>query len=356
MNTKTTSPAPVEGPAYDPARPETRQAWLEFRAGGITATQVRDWGSPAKRRKIIEEKVTGEFEDLSHISYVKHGVIREPVIAQWIEQKFGIKPCDSAYASAENSRWLASPDGISVDPWAEMLIVGPLAAISEIKTSKHDLHPGKLDDERTLLKIEPDSHFAMTNYYTQMQWQLMVMQAETCLFVWEQHDNIIDPTTGTFTPLGVPQYCWINRDKELIGVLKKIANKALDEIDTARATVAVTGMPPVSADISSDEMILIADLLKARQAEAIAKAAREKAWKELQEHYLREGSEDIDKADAGDAWLTVSTSTTIRNVTDMDAARKRAPKLCEQYDALIARYTKPVPTTSRRLAISEKRA
>jgi hypothetical protein len=356
MTIETIHLTPIEGPAYDPLKPETKQAWLDFRREGITATQIRDWGIASRRRKIIEEKVTGQFEDLSHIAAVSHGTLREPAIADWIKRRFGIEPCDSVFASPTNSRHLASPDGVTRDPFTGELTVGPAAALSEIKTSKHNLVPGRLDASRNLVEIDYSSDFARSNYYTQMQWQMAVMGAGLTLFAWEQHDNIIDPETGTFTPLGAPEWCWIPRDENLIQVLlTTVAPDALRTIDEARAAITVTDLPPVSA-VDSERAILIADLVKARQAEALAKAAKEQAWAKLQAFYLAEGTEDLDKVDAGVAYVTVSTSSSIKNTPDMDAARKRAPKLVANYEALVKRYTKPVTTTTRRLTITEKKA
>jgi hypothetical protein len=69
--TTMTQTKPVRGPEYDKARPETRQAWLDFRAGGITATEMRDWNSGSKRRGIIASKLTGQ-------SGARHHPRREP--------------------------------------------------------------------------------------------------------------------------------------------------------------------------------------------------------------------------------------------------------------------------------------
>src|SRR5690606_38951656 len=102
-----------------------------------------------------------------------------------------------------NTRHLASPDGVSLDPFTRELIVGTDdAVLCEIKTATKDLNPGKIDAARVLVETDLRSVFAEKNYYTQMQWQMYVMNAVRTLFVWEQHDGKIDPETGTFTPLG----------------------------------------------------------------------------------------------------------------------------------------------------------
>jgi len=340
--------------------PSIREAWLEQRRGGLTATEVRDWGVPMKRRKIIESKVVGGGEDLNHIPAVRHGNLREPVIAEWVHAKFGIAPCDNVYAHPENPRHLASPDGITLDPFTGELIVGSEdAVVAEIKTSKHDLTPGPVDSAGYLIEIEQGSHFDRSGYYVQMNWQMYVMNATRTLFVYEQHDGTVDPETDTFRPSGPPQWAWIPRDEKLIQrLVNDLAPTALETIDTARAAAA-GGMPPVS-DADPAVAALTAELFKARDAEAIAKASKEKAWKALQEIYLAkaEGAEHPEDVslDLGFGRITVNTVTKSVPKLNMEAARNRAPKLVAQYEALIKRYTKPVEETKTSFTVTPTKA
>jgi hypothetical protein len=365
MKITLTHDMPVRGPEYDKARPETRQPWLDFRSGGITATEIRDWGIGSRRREILESKVSGKWEDLSHIDYVDHGNRREPIIANWVQGKFGIEPCDASYHHAKNPRHIASPDGISLDPFTRELVVGGSGAIvSEIKTSSGDLTPGEVDNQRVLASVAPGSLFEKKNYYTQMQWQMYVMNAIMTLFVWEQHTGQKDPDTGTFIPNGPPQYVWIPRDEGLIDILlNKVAPKALAEIDAARVALKPSDLPPAS-EFPSEDAVLVQEVLQARDTEATAKSSKERAWNTLNAKYVGEGKPDI-KVDLGFANFTVSTSTSpAKSVTveqtDYEAMARRAPKLVAQYEALKARYTKPeaqiVPgKTTQRLTITEKK-
>lgn len=353
MSTLLTMRRPIEGPSYDKTKPETRQAWLDSRAGGVTATEIRDWGIGSRRRKIIIAKTTGVFEDLSHIAAINHGNLREPMIAAWIERNFGITPCDAVFAHADNPRHLASPDGISLDPFTRELIVGtPDAVLSEIKTSKHDLTPGRLDAEYVLISIEPGSKFESSGYYTQMQWQMYVMNAQRTLFVYEQHDGKIDPETQTYSPISIPRFAWINRDEALIDrLVNEVAPKALAEIDAARTG---GGLPPVTK-FPAEHAALIADLLRARDDEAIAKAAKEAAWKRLQAAYVSTDDEarpDTSIDAPGFAKLTVSTSTKPVRKVDLDAARAKAPALVAKYEALIERFTTIEQQTTQSLTIT----
>lgn len=367
MTTATiTNRPPVKGPEYDKARPETRQSWLDFRAPGITATQIRDWGTASKRRKIIDEKISGEFEDLSHLPYVDHGNRREPIISEWVRGRFGITPTGATYAHPDNPRFLASPDGVTLHPFTGDLVFGtPDAAVLEIKTSKHDLTPGALDSSRTLIEVAAGSDFDRSNYYMQMQWQMFVMNAVKTLFVYEQHDDIVDPETGTFTPVGPPEYAWIMRDQALIDILvEKVAPKALAEIDAARVALKPSDLPPAST-FPAEDAVLAQEVLQARDAESVAKSSKERAWKALQEKYVTGDATDDMSVDLGFATFTVSTSTPApktgtRLVTDEEAMRRRAPKMVAQYEALRARYTKEVPFTeegepTQRMTITAKK-
>lgn len=368
-----TQVVPIKGVAdgKGSSDPTIREAWLEQRRGGVTATDIRDAGNGARRREIIHEKVTGEQsrageqvvrngKGLTLDFYAEHGNRREPIIAAWVEQKFGISPCSEVYAHGENPRHLASPDGVSLDPFTGALVVGESnACLAEIKTSTKDLNPGLMDEGRRLIEVNPRSVFAQKNYYSQMQWQMYVMNASATLFVWEEHNGEVDPETGTFSPVGVPQYAWIPRDQKLIDVLvNEVAPKLLADIDAARLSLSVGDLPPAS-DLPAEHALLVADYFAALDAEAVAKASKEKAWKALQALYLQddeEGNERPDTSiDAGFARLTVSTSSTVRNVLNEEGMRKRAPKLVAQYEALVKRYTRPVPTSSRKMTITRPR-
>lgn len=356
---------PIEGPAYDKARPETRQPWLDFRRPGLTATMIRDWGTASRRRKILEEKATGVFEDLSHLPYIRHGNRREPVIAQWAEGKFGITPSDAVYAHPDNPRHLATPDGVSRDPFSRELLVGvPEAVLVEIKTSKHDLTPGPLDATRMLVgDIFEAGDFYKSNYYTQIQWQMYVMNSPMTLFIYEQHDDIIDPETGTFTPVGPPAWAYIPRNQALIdALLENLAPRALAEIDAA-LTLRTSALPPAS-NFPAEDAVTTADLLSARDAVSIAESARDLAWKTLNDKYVGPGKDDFTE-DLGFATFTVSTSggkESVRDETyvDEDAMWKQAPAFMKKYEALRAKHTKTrsVRTTTprkQRLTVTAKK-
>lgn len=357
-----TTVAPIQGVPDGAGNPDPaiREAWLEQRRGGITATEIRDWGTASKRRDIIASKVSGTEADrdfrvkstgFSITDYATHGRVREPIIAEWITRKFGIQPCSHVYAHGANPRHLASPDGVTLEPLTRELVIGPDAALAEIKTSTKDLMPGRVDENRVLLEVNESSEFAKKNYYTQMQWQMYVMNAARTLFVWEQHDGVVNPDFGTFSPIHTPEYVWVPRNEILIAALVQQAERALAEIDAARLAMTSGDVPIVAEGLDAERAQLVSDYLAAVDAEKVATAAKAAAWKALQEHYLGDDKPDLTIKVPGFASVTVSTSERMTTVVDEDAMRKRAPQLVERYEKLKARHTKKVPKPEQRLTI-----
>ncbi|UVK63228.1 exonuclease [Microbacterium phage Phorgeous] len=318
--------------------------WYERRRGGITGTEIRDWPEPAKRRKITTSKVTGD-DDMIDNRHFRHGRLREPHIAEWAVATFGVVPENRLHAHPANPRHLATPDGYLAAFSAEAYQPGPNAIIVEIKTTSKDLAPGEIDaTSHYLLSINPHGHFAKMRYIRQIMWEMHVMNAAECMFIWEPFDNTrIDPDSGTFVVTGPPQYCFIRRDDAMIAALIEEADAALAHIDSARAA-SHGGLPPVS-DIPTDEAMLLADLFAAREAVSVAEAARDKAWAALTEHYDRErGGADFTDDRGGMAQVTRSTPVSKPGKKfDRDLAAAKAPKALEAHDKFIERYTVATP-------------
>ena len=355
MTETMTAPVPGANFATDP------ETWHKQRAGGITATQVRDLakGSAADRRRIMKEKITGQRTDLSGNRYVEHGNIREPIIAAWITQRFQITESDVLYACGFNPRYLATPDGVERDPFTGEIIV------SEIKTSKHDLTPGKIDPQSRVLVLAQrrdgtwvydfQSHFASTGYYDQMQWQMLVMGAERTLFVWEQHDsNWPDPKPIHPEPL----WCWVLRDENRIAKLIEIADDFLAALDRARvipdelSAVASDDLsdPQAESAVEDERAELARQVLRGRALEAEGKAVKEAAWKRLQE--LAAEGDDFE-LEAGDVRVSFSTSRKMVPTFDEKLAREKAAATFAKFDALRARYTRDQERVSRTLNVSK---
>lgn len=329
----------LRGPSSD-----DRAAWLEARRQGCSATEARDLakGYGADRRRIKIEKLTGERPDLTGNRYIERGNVREPFIAAWIEENFDIAPNQHVFIDAAK-RGLCTPDGVS--NWFEFD-----GLLAEIKTSKHDLTPGPI--EQGVLRMElvdgswRRSHFWTTGYYDQMQWQMYVLNGARTLFVWEQHDdNWPDPQ-----PLhDSPSWCWVLRDEKRISELRAIVDDFLDELDRSHPDEL-----PAMGSFDAEEALLVQRLLKYRDDEAVAKKAKEDVWKQLQAKRLAEGAPDF-QAENDVASMSVTTTTKDVAVLDEAKMREKAPRLVAQYEALVQRYTVVKTETKRTLNVTAKK-
>lgn len=194
-----------------------RELWLAERAQGITATEVRDLVIGAKREQdLIDLKLGRKVDSFTGNQYTEWGKLREPVIAAALRGQ-GIEPESRVFHGEQNSRHLASPDGIGVD-FDDVVIV------SEIKTAAYDLAPGT-------------PVLAKKGYVHQMQWAMHVTGAARCRFVveeriataWDSQSRPIE-----FVPGEMHEH-WIERDQAAIDELVLIADAFLAELDRQRA-------------------------------------------------------------------------------------------------------------------------
>jgi hypothetical protein len=300
------------------ASSEDRAAWLEARRKGVTATEVAKLanGRVSDRKTLRDQKISGEFVDLSGNKFIEWGIAREPVIAEWIERKFDIVSNTNAFANGMNERHIATPDGISATFETDR-------TIAEIKTSMKDLTPGTAE-------------FDKTNYYDQIQWQMHVMNAGRTLFVFEQHDNVWNPMPTPFEP----QHFWIERDDQRIEQLIEIADSFLEFVNE----ITETELPV------DDELSVLADrLLELRVAEAEAKASKELVWKRIQEIVN-------DREDFSDQTPTakISWNTSVKeiDVVDMDSFREKESVIVSQYETKLAEYTTKETQEKRTLTVN----
>lgn len=178
-----------------PIGSDDRDAWLLARRHGVTATDVKKIvklnGVASKQRPaLLNQKLTGE--EGPRLAAFQHGIDREPVIAAWVAQEFGIVH-NSYVCAGSNSRHLATPDGIGQD------------IVAEIKTS-----------------VKPLSA-TMGMYRDQLQWQLHVTHSTRVLFVVENRHTL------------QREVQWVHRDEQRIKVLEKHADFFIAELDALLA-------------------------------------------------------------------------------------------------------------------------
>lgn len=172
-----------------------RIEWLRARARGITATDVAKLSTAKSIDAAAWAKLHGT--GFSGNAFTEHGKAREPEIATWVQQEFGILPSAALFHAQEDRRHLATPDGIGMRD-------DGLLVLSEIKTTN-----------KTWRGIPK-------NYLRQVWWQQYVLGAERTLVVWEEHRD--------FVPVGDPKTQWVDRDENEIAQLVWLANQLIQTL------------------------------------------------------------------------------------------------------------------------------
>lgn len=286
---RTSLPAELEARA---GAPDTdRPAWLLNRAGGVTATEIRDLylrahGLGGKSdEQIIREKLTfllatsqEELEAAAAGStignkFIEWGKTREPIIAAQLQESFGMLPESRVFRSASNPRYLASPDGVRAVTGDD----GDVLEVAEIKTSGVDIAPG-------------EAAYRKKGYAIQQQWVMGVLGAVRSLYAWEQHDGDWLPRGGRYEEpepldLFVPT-AWVEFDADLFAELVVIADQFLERLDAALAAARAGEEPVIDEELDT----LAVNYLRGLDLEKEAKALKEPAYRAM-----------FDRLDAGEA-------------------------------------------------------
>lgn len=168
---------------------------MRARARGITATDVAKLSTPKSIDSAAWAKLHGT--GFSGNAFTDHGKAREPVIADWVREGFGIESSSGLYHSPGDIRHLATPDGIGERANGSL-------ELAEIKTTNK------------VWRSIP------RNYLRQVWWQQYVLGAERTLVVWERHEN--------FIPVGEPEHRWVDRDENEIAHLVGLASQMIDTL------------------------------------------------------------------------------------------------------------------------------
>lgn len=173
-----------------------KQAWLNARRHGVTATQVANASTPAGFEKAAADFLV-EWSEPDN-PYMRFGRDWEGFIAEWVEHYLDVEPNEWLIRHEEHAHHLATPDGLAQ---LDHLTIG------EYKTTGKDW--GTVDK----LPIR---------YRRQIQWQLHVTGAERCVVAWllrEEVDGQMVP--GWFKP----KVGTIERDEDMISDLVATADR-----------------------------------------------------------------------------------------------------------------------------------
>ena len=174
--------------------------WLEARTHGVTATEVAGASTPAGFRDAVQAR-SNPYAEIEDNDYMRFGREQESVVALMLKESHGIMPNEWLIACEGDRRWLATPDGLSLDHHV----------ISEIKTTGTDwAFPDKIP----------------IRYRRQVQWQLFVTGAQRCLFAWWLR---VDSPAGFVPAWMEPKTVFIERDNEHIAKLIDTAERLWNE-------------------------------------------------------------------------------------------------------------------------------
>lgn len=228
------------------ASDKDRELWLAERAQGITATEIRDLVTGKKQQQdLIDLKLGRKVDSFTGNAFTAWGNEREPIIAEGV-RGFGIEPESRVFHGEQNSRHLASPDGLGVE-------FDGAIVVSEIKTSGKDIRPGT-------------PAYEATGYELQMQWSMWVTGAARCRYITEERISV----DGGFVPGSLSSH-WVERDDQVIAELVKVADEFLAELDRQREA----GGPVIDEELDTHAV----NYLRAID--------EEKRWKALKEESYR---------------------------------------------------------------------
>jgi len=173
--------------------------WISAREYGVTATQVASGATPAGFRDLVVE--LRDPQPIEDNDYMRFGREQEGPISVWVKDNFDIMPNEWLIAHETDPKYLATPDGLSLDH----------SLISEVKTTGKDWNPENIP----------------IRYRRQVQWQLHVTGAERCLFAWMLRVD----ASGVFVPGWMePKWVWIDRDEEMIADLSAVADSIWEAV------------------------------------------------------------------------------------------------------------------------------
>lgn len=314
------SPALADLESRAGASDKDREAWLAERAQGVTATELAKIMVAANREVAIADlvKKKREGDPFTGNAFTEWGTEREPVIAAELA-RFGVVPESRVFHAAQNSRHLASPDGVSVNFDGEL-------ELDEIKTSGKPLPKGS-------------ELLAAKGYEWQMQWCNYVTGAiGSHLNVELRHG-----APGEFVA-GERTREWFPRDEAMIAQLVEVADMVLAAMD-------------------SDEGPVIDEEVDTHAVNYLRAIDEEKRWGALKkEHYAAVLKAGISQ-ESPLARVTITQGTPDREVeeevVDLEAAEaahpkeaaqlkraiKRVEKLQAAWDELAVKHTKTVTST-----------
>lgn len=311
------------------ASDQDRERWLSERRSGVTATELRDLMlGHISRAELIALKLGRKRDSFGGNAYTAWGTAREAVIAAVIDERYAIAPESRLLHAEDNSRFLASPDGVGVDFAGDLLV-------DEIKTAGVPIPIGSLA-------------FDKKGYRYQMTWVMRVSGARRCLYAWEER---IPDGEGGFLP-GELHFEWLDYDEDLAARMEDEAVAFLDQLD------AVALEPFVTPDVDEDVDTHAVNYLRFIAEESSAAEAKKKEYNAILAEVGERESFQQEGATARVTLTPMKVGTRVER--DTEAARAARPDLweaaqvaTEEWERHARQFEREVPTeTKPRLTIT----
>ncbi len=183
-----------------------RDDWLIARERGVTATMVAQAATPSGFDNLVRSWSEPPFEGNP---YTDFGTWAERYIIDHAHREHGILANDWLIQSADDPRWLGTPDGLSLDH-------------SEIAEAKTGSTPPKNTSPASVKREHRD----------QCQWNLGVTGAQRCLYLFQPRATASDGSfyLGLWEPISI----WIDRDETRIAHLKTVAERIMEARNVLR--------------------------------------------------------------------------------------------------------------------------
>lgn len=177
---------------------QDRDAWLEARNNGVTASDASSLAKESSLDTVFKGKF---YTDFTGNAATNWGLEREPFMLEW----GGFPQNTLLLHSAEEKRFMATPDGFRMSEDGSSLV------LAQVKTSSKPLA------EKTPI-----------GYFRQIQWEMFVTGATENWLIWEHHEN--------FVPVNIePEVRIIKRDEDVINQIKTLAYLLLEKLDAGKS-------------------------------------------------------------------------------------------------------------------------
>lgn len=264
------APALLDAQSRAGASDQDEAAWHEERVYAATATNVRDmWllvqsGSTieAAAEAVARKKLKRRNGSGPEARWGQK--VREPVLSAYMQLRYSIRPESRVFHHPENSRWLASPDGVGVN-FDEQLV------LSEVKTGAE--------------RFFGYEHMAEKGYIVQQAWAMFVLGAIENRGIFEQR---LGTRASGFEPGEQFEWTvpWGDVESMVLEQLVPMADALLAAIDTL--------LDAAEVEVDEDVNSLAMDVLHGREIESEGKALKDVAWKALLE-LCEERGERVDQ-------------------------------------------------------------